>query len=51
MQKQNHIYSSDTRDEISNRSKNPNLVRLVEAYRTYGHLKASLDPLNLQATK
>ena len=26
----------------------PNLVRLVEAYRAYGHLKACLDPLHLK---
>ncbi|KAI9346426.1 thiamine diphosphate-binding protein [Zopfochytrium polystomum] len=37
-------YSSE---ELTNRAKGSNLVRLVNAYRTHGHRLASLDPLNL----
>lgn len=33
---------------VEARNENPNLFRLVEAYRRYGHLKAALDPLGLQ---
>lgn len=33
--------------EVQNRNRNPNLLRLVYAYRNQGHLKANLDPLNL----
>ena len=40
--------SAYTSDEILNRSFNGNLVRLVTAYRRYGHLTANLDPLQLK---
>ncbi|ORX91699.1 2-oxoglutarate dehydrogenase, E1 component [Basidiobolus meristosporus CBS 931.73] len=33
--------------EIENRIENSNLVRLVEAYRTFGHRGAKIDPLGL----
>ncbi|ELT94079.1 hypothetical protein CAPTEDRAFT_182291 [Capitella teleta] len=33
---------------LNNRSKNSNLVRLVQAYRKHGHQKASTDPLGLK---
>ncbi|ORY03639.1 2-oxoglutarate dehydrogenase, E1 component [Basidiobolus meristosporus CBS 931.73] len=36
-----------TASEKANRVTNCNLVRLVEAYRTFGHKCASLDPLNM----
>ncbi|KAH3853578.1 hypothetical protein DPMN_096107 [Dreissena polymorpha] len=32
----------------ANRNANSNVFRLVEAYRTYGHRKATIDPLGLQ---
>ena len=35
-------------DEIANRKENANLLRLVSAFRSYGHLEAELDPLGLQ---
>ena len=37
-----------TDDEILNRVTHANIVRLVDAYRRYGHQNASLDPLQLQ---
>ncbi|KAL8589860.1 hypothetical protein ACOMHN_020863 [Nucella lapillus] len=40
-----------TEAEIQNRSERANVTRLVQAYRQYGHRKASLDPLGLQANK
>jgi 2-oxoglutarate dehydrogenase complex dehydrogenase (E1) component-like enzyme len=44
-----HIHThTDTPAEIANRSENAELLRLVQAYRTYGHLLADLDPLRLQ---
>ncbi|KAL1921370.1 uncharacterized protein VTP21DRAFT_11086 [Calcarisporiella thermophila] len=36
-----------TPEELANRSENSNLVRLVSAYRSYGHRGAYLDPLDL----
>ncbi|XP_053405380.1 2-oxoadipate dehydrogenase complex component E1-like [Mercenaria mercenaria] len=33
---------------VQNRIQSSNVYRLVEAYRTHGHKKATLDPLNLQ---
>ena len=33
---------------IQNRINNSNVYRLIEAYRSYGHRKATLDPLGLQ---
>jgi probable 2-oxoglutarate dehydrogenase E1 component DHKTD1 len=39
--------NTGTPEEIANRSKYPNLLRLVTAYRTHGHRLASLDPLDL----
>ncbi|KAJ3278073.1 hypothetical protein HK104_002676, partial [Borealophlyctis nickersoniae] len=35
-----------TPEEKQNRIRNANLVRLVESYRTYGHTKANINPLN-----
>ena len=37
--------------EIENQVKHANLMRLVHAYRQYGHRKARLDPLELQSPK
>uniref|UniRef100_A0A0B6ZF52 Transketolase-like pyrimidine-binding domain-containing protein n=1 Tax=Arion vulgaris TaxID=1028688 RepID=A0A0B6ZF52_9EUPU len=37
-----------TTEELSNRLKYANIVQLVDAYRSHGHKKASLDPLLLQ---
>ena len=36
-----------TPDEIENRNRNSNLLRLVYAFRSHGHRQANLDPLNL----
>ncbi|CAB4445777.1 unnamed protein product [Rhizophagus irregularis] len=36
-----------TKVELSNRIENANLLRLVTAYRTYGHKEAHLDPLGI----
>ncbi|RIA85155.1 thiamine diphosphate-binding protein [Glomus cerebriforme] len=36
-----------TNVELSNRIENANLLRLVAAYRTYGHKEAHLDPLGI----
>ena len=41
----------DTEAELANRSKNAELLRLVQAYRVYGHLLADLDPLGLQPAR
>ena len=35
-------------DVIVSRHQNPNLYRLVEAYRKLGHIKATTDPLGLK---
>ena len=43
--------AADTEAELANRSANAELVRLVQAYRTYGHLLADLDPLGLQPAR
>ncbi|KAL7751836.1 hypothetical protein RI367_002836 [Sorochytrium milnesiophthora] len=40
-----------TTEEVENRQKNANLLRLVMAYRNHGHKSASLDPLNLTQSK
>ncbi|KAI9563198.1 hypothetical protein GHT06_010655 [Daphnia sinensis] len=40
--------SEGTEGKFHSRDQNPNLLRLVEAYHRYGHLKAALDPLHLQ---
>jgi 2-oxoglutarate dehydrogenase complex dehydrogenase (E1) component-like enzyme len=37
----------DESSTFVSRNQNPNLLRLVEAYRRHGHLKAAIDPLNL----
>ncbi|KAH9519445.1 putative 2-oxoglutarate dehydrogenase E1 component DHKTD1, mitochondrial [Bulinus truncatus] len=37
-----------TSEELSNRLKYANIVQFIDAYRNYGHLKASLDPLKLK---
>jgi hypothetical protein len=34
-----------TQEELDNQNKHANLLRLVNAYRTYGHFDAALDPL------
>ncbi|KAJ3380793.1 putative 2-oxoglutarate dehydrogenase E1 component DHKTD1, mitochondrial [Lobulomyces angularis] len=36
-----------TQEQLDNRNANANLLRLVKAYRTKGHLQADLDPLGL----
>jgi probable 2-oxoglutarate dehydrogenase E1 component DHKTD1 len=36
-----------TKKQIQNRNNNPNLLRLVQFYRTEGHKLANLDPLGL----
>ncbi|ORX92989.1 putative 2-oxoglutarate dehydrogenase E1 component DHKTD1, mitochondrial-like protein [Basidiobolus meristosporus CBS 931.73] len=36
-----------SKSEIANRIQNSNLVRLVDAYRSFGHKCASIDPLNM----
>jgi len=41
------MVKKDTEEQSKNRIENANLVRLVKAYRTYGHLEADLDPLGL----
>jgi len=33
---------------LQNRNANSNVYRLVEAYKSHGHKKATLDPLGLQ---
>ena len=39
-------------DEVTaSRHQNPNLFRLVEAYRKLGHIKATTDPLGLKAAE
>jgi len=40
-----------TAEQIHNRNENANLVRLVKAFRTYGHLDAELDPLGIQSRR
>ncbi|KAH9519446.1 putative 2-oxoglutarate dehydrogenase E1 component DHKTD1, mitochondrial [Bulinus truncatus] len=40
-----------TSEELSNRLKYANIVQFIDAYRNYGHLKASLDPLKLKEEK
>ena len=42
-----HLILTDTNVELTNRIENANLLRLVVAYRTYGHKKAHLDPLGI----
>ncbi|XP_059162546.1 2-oxoadipate dehydrogenase complex component E1-like [Physella acuta] len=37
-----------TAEVLNNRLKYANVVQLIDAYRRFGHLKASLDPLGLQ---
>jgi len=39
--------SIDTAEELANRVENANLLRLVIGYRTHGHRRADLDPLNI----
>ena len=34
-----------TQEEVDNQNKHANVLRLVNAYRTYGHFDAALDPL------
>jgi 2-oxoglutarate dehydrogenase complex dehydrogenase (E1) component-like enzyme len=34
--------------ELANRQANANLLRFVEAFRAFAHLKADLDPLGLE---
>lgn len=34
---------------LASRNAEPNLFRMVEAYRKIGHLRANLDPLGLKA--
>nr|CAH0103087.1 unnamed protein product [Daphnia galeata] len=41
----------DEGSTLISRNQNSNLLRLVEAYRRYGHLKAALDPLNMHEAK
>ncbi|ORX84849.1 hypothetical protein K493DRAFT_387202 [Basidiobolus meristosporus CBS 931.73] len=36
-----------SKSEIANRIQNSNLVRLVDAYRSFGHKCANIDPLNM----
>ncbi|OZJ02164.1 hypothetical protein BZG36_04628 [Bifiguratus adelaidae] len=36
-----------TEEELKNRTENGSLLRFVQAYRTYGHSAAALDPLGL----
>ncbi|ORZ31198.1 Transketolase, pyrimidine binding domain-domain-containing protein [Catenaria anguillulae PL171] len=38
-------------EELANRQANANLLRLVHAYRTHGHLVAKLDPLGINTPK
>jgi 2-oxoglutarate dehydrogenase complex dehydrogenase (E1) component-like enzyme len=42
------IDSLDTIEELENRAKHSNLLRLVHQYRLNGHRLADLDPLLLQ---
>eukprot|EP00164_Ancoracysta_twista_P008839 GFYU01012886.1.p1 GENE.GFYU01012886.1~~GFYU01012886.1.p1 ORF type:complete len:936 (+),score=341.38 GFYU01012886.1:174-2981(+) len=44
-------YAAYSSEEIQNQVAQPNLYRLVEAYRRFGHLDAYLDPLNLQPAR
>jgi len=37
--------------QIENQIANANLLRLINAYRSFGHLCAELDPLGLKSTK
>lgn len=36
---------------VERRAKNSNIYRLIEAYRTYGHRQAQLDPLGIEKPK
>jgi probable 2-oxoglutarate dehydrogenase E1 component DHKTD1 len=42
------VVNDYTPEELENRAKNSNLLRLVHQYRANGHRLADLDPLNLQ---
>lgn len=45
------FFLSISKNHLDNRAKNPNLLRLITAYRRYGHIIADLDPLGLEKKK
>jgi 2-oxoglutarate dehydrogenase complex dehydrogenase (E1) component-like enzyme len=41
------MISTVTEEVLAARNAEPNLIRLIEAYQKFGHIKANLNPLGL----